>query len=420
MHEAGSTRNAQLERTEKWRGSKQWAGNYYSAIPRTIWSENIEFQKGLQAQRICHRKLEPVKHGHVVLVKHSPEGVYQQTTRSDKKVSHNHQQHTPKPGNDRLRQQKELHQLFIALVDFGTKWQILQFCRARSLLHHLLVLVQLLQILGTIAMCWSIEGLGTGCSDLQRRFWIQVCWQLKFSLPPRSWKARWPELQPKERSSHHWFTVICMTTMSQSTCGIETNMTLPDITIITWLLKRIEDSTPETLSSSEAFSLWACSQCTASPRTHTCKRGAFLWTHTTDYGNSVISLEFQRITANHSAEGHTFNRGRGTFGNLMVPDYYFTVKEQRPESKRHLESRVIYFIQSNQCSALLHVTCPSAWSTQCVLTRHFTIIRMYVTMCQRSVPHSLIHFWNFGTLCRTSRLQVISTHTTPKWNWISW
>jgi hypothetical protein len=29
----------------------------------------------------------------------------------------------------------------------------LQFCRARSLLHHLLVLVQLLQILGTIAMC---------------------------------------------------------------------------------------------------------------------------------------------------------------------------------------------------------------------------------------------------------------------------
>ena len=95
----------------------------------------------------------------------------------------------------------------------------------------------------------------------------------------------------------------------------------------------------------------------------------------------------------------------------MVPDYYFTVKEQRPESKRHLESRVIYFIQSNQCSALLHVTCPGAWSTQCVLTRHFTIIRMYVTMCQRSVPHSLIHFWNFGTLCHTSRLQVISTQT---------
>jgi carbamoylphosphate synthase small subunit len=115
-------------------------------------------QKTLNSRRVfrlkgCHRKLEPVKHGHVVLVKHSPEGVYQQTTRSDKKVSHNHQQHTPKPGNDRLRQQKELHQLFIALVDFGTKWQILQFCRARSLLHHLLVLVQLLQILGTIAMC---------------------------------------------------------------------------------------------------------------------------------------------------------------------------------------------------------------------------------------------------------------------------
>ena len=108
---------------------------------------------GLQTQRICHRKLEPVKPGHVVLVKHSPEWVYQQTTRSDKKVSHNHPQHTPnRPGNDRaMRQQKgELHQLFIALVDFGTKWQILQFCLARSLLHHLLVLVQLLQILAQL------------------------------------------------------------------------------------------------------------------------------------------------------------------------------------------------------------------------------------------------------------------------------
>ena len=77
-----------------------------------------------------------------------------QMTRSHQKASQNHEQHTPnRPGNDRLRQQGlKLHQLFIALVEFGTGrfW-------TRSLLHHLLVLVQLLQILAELLYnCYAL------------------------------------------------------------------------------------------------------------------------------------------------------------------------------------------------------------------------------------------------------------------------